>query len=184
MNPQTRVEVLAKRRRRYGKAGTQHQRKLLDQAPEVLGYHRKAAMRALRRAVGARGPWIRTGRPVEYESRLREPWLRPIWRATDHACGRRLVAMRPEWLPAYEPHEGAVPEAVREQRLLASGRTLDRLLEPWRGQGQGRSLTRPGTLLRHQVPIHGSVWEEGQAGWLEVDPVALCGGSVAGQQRC
>ena len=53
-------------------------------------------------------------------------------------------------------------------------------LEPLRGQGAGRSLTRPGTLLRQQIPIRGSVWEEGKAGWLEVDTVALCGGSVAG----
>jgi len=48
-------------------------------------------------------------------------------------------------------------------------------------QGRGRSLTRPGTLLRQQIPIRGSVWEEGKAGWLEVDTVALCGGSVAGE---
>jgi hypothetical protein len=35
-------------------------------------------------------------------------------------------------------------------------------------------------LLRQQIPIRGSLWEEGKAGWLEVDTVALCGGSVAG----
>ena len=181
MHQRTRVEVLAKLRRRYETAGAAHKRKLLDQAQEVLGYHRKAAIRALGQAAVIRGPWIRTGRPVAYEPRLLEPWLRPIWQATDYACGRRLVAMLPEWLPDYEQHEGAVPEAVREQLLQASGRTLDRLLAPWRVQGKGRSLTRPGTLLRHQIPIHGSVWEEGKAGWLEVDTVALCGGSVAGE---
>jgi hypothetical protein len=36
-------------------------------------------------------------------------------------------------------------------------------------------------LLRQQIPIRGSLWEEGKAGWLEVDTVALCGGSVAGE---
>ena len=50
-----------------------------------------------------------------------------------------------------------------------------------RVQGAGRCLTRPGTLLRRQIPIRGNVWEEGTAGWLEVDTVALCGGSVAGE---
>ena len=49
------------------------------------------------------------------------------------------------------------------------------------GLGAGRCLTRPGTLLRQQIPIRGSLWEEGKAGWLEVDTVALCGGSVAGE---
>src|SRR5436309_10818326 len=77
--------------------------------------------------------------------------------------------------------KGGLPGDVREKLLAASGRTLDRLLEPLRGQGAGCSLTRPGTLLRHQIPIRGSVWEEGKAGWMEVDTVALCGGSVAGE---
>jgi len=181
MSKSTRKEVLEKLRRRYGNAGAEHKRKLLDQAVEVLGYHRKSAIRALGRPVVERGPLILSGRPVTYEPSLLVPWLRPIWQATDYACGRRLVAMLPEWIPAYEQHERRLPEEVRDKLLLASGRTRDRLLEPLRAQGRGRSLTRPGTVLRQQIPIRGSVWEEGRAGWLEVDTVALCGGSVAGE---
>src|SRR5712692_1341584 len=181
MSQQTRIEVLEKLRRRYESAGAKHKRKLLDQAQELLGYHRKSAIRALGAPRVVRGPRIITGRPVAYEPGQLLPWLRPIWQATDYACGRRLVAMLPEWIPAYEQHERRMPVEVREKLLAASGRTLDRLLEPLRGQGTGRSLTRPGTLLRQQIPVRGSLWEEGKAGWLEVDTVALCGGSVAGE---
>jgi hypothetical protein len=181
MSQPTRTEVLKKLRRRYESAGAEHKRKLLDQAQELLGYHRKSAIRALRAPVAAWGPRIITGRPVLYQPGVLLRWLRPIWAATDYACGRRLVAMLPEWIPAYEQHERRLPGEAREKLLEASARTLDRLLEPLRGQGAGRSLTRPGTLLRHQIPIRGSVWEEGKAGWLEVDTVALCGGSVAGE---
>jgi hypothetical protein len=181
MSQTTRVEVLKKLRRRYAGAGPEHKRKLLDQAQELLGYHRKSAIRALRAPAVVLGPRIITGRPVTYEPGLLRRWLRPIWAATDYACSSRLVAMLPEWIPAYEQHERRLPGEVRDKLLLASGRTLDRLLEPLRGQGVGRSLTRPGTLLRHQIPIRGSLWEEGKAGWLEVDTVALCGGSVAGE---
>jgi len=181
MSQRTRVEVLTKLRRRYRSAGAQHKGKLLDQAQELLGYHRKAAIRALRAPTVVGGPRIITGRPVLYDPGVLLRWLRPIWAATDYACGRRLVAMLPEWVPAYEQHERRLPGEVREKLLMASGRTLDRLLEPLRGQGAGRALTRPGTLLRQQIPIRGSVWEEGKAGWLEVDTVALCGGSVAGE---
>ena len=181
MKPTTRKDVLKKLRWRYRSAGQEHKRKLLDQAQEILGYHRKAAIRALRAPSVERGPRIITGRPVMYEPVLLLRWLRPIWAATDYACGRRLVAMLPEWVPAYEQHERRIPGEVKEKLLTASGRTLDRLLEPLRVGGAGRSLTRPGTLLRHQIPIRGSVWEEGKAGWLEVDTVALCGGSVAGE---
>jgi len=181
MSQPTRIEVLEKLRRRYGSAGAEHKRKLLDQAQELLGYHRKAAIRAMRLPAVVRGPRIITGRPVKYEPGLLQPWLRQIWKATDYACGLRLAAMLPEWIPAYEQYERSLPGEVREKLLAASGRTLDRLLAPLRARGAGRSLTRPGTLLRHQIPIRGSVWEEGKAGWLEVDTVALCGGSTAGE---
>jgi hypothetical protein len=181
MSQKTRKEVLERLRRRYRTAGLEHKSKLLDQAQELLGYHRKSAVRALGAAPVEPAPWINTGRPVSYDPKVLLPWLRPIWQATDYACGRRLEAMLPEWVPAYEAHERRMPSEAREKLLEASARTLDRLLQPLRWQGQGRSLTRPGTLLRHQIPIRGSVWEEGKAGWLEVDTVALCGGSVAGE---
>jgi hypothetical protein len=181
MKPETREQVIMKLRRRYLSAGLEHKKKLLDQAQDLLGYHRKSAIRALRAVRVVRGPMIIAGRPVTYEPKVLLPILRPIWEATGYACGRRLVAMLPEWLPAYEAHERKVSGEVREKLLAASGRTLDRLLSPLRWHGGGRSLTRPGTLLRQQIPLRGSVWEEDKAGWLEVDTVALCGGSVAGE---
>lgn len=181
MSQTTRQEVLKKLRRRYRSAGAEHKRKLLDQAQELLGYHRKAAIRALGQRPSPTGPRIVTGRPVTYEPGTLLPWLRPIWKATDYACGRRLVAMLPEWIPAYEQYERKLPAEAREKLLQASARTLDRLLQPLRVRRPHRSLTRPGSVLRHQIPIRGSVWEEDKAGWLEVDTVALCGGSTIGE---
>ena len=181
MSQNTRIEVLAKLRQRYKSAGLEHKQKLLNQAQELLGYHRKSAIRALRAPGVERAPRIITGRPVTYESGVLVPTLRKIWKASDFACGVRLEAMLPEWIPAYEEHEKRLIPQVRDKLLSASGRTLDRLLAPLRIEGNGRSLTRPETLLRHQIPIRGSVWEENKAGWLEVDTVALCGGSVAGE---
>ncbi len=64
MNQSTRRQVLEKLRRRYENAGAEHKRKLLDQAVQLLGYHRKAAIRSLRRRAVVRAPWIITGRPV------------------------------------------------------------------------------------------------------------------------
>jgi hypothetical protein len=115
MSKTTRKEVLIKLRRRYQNAGAEHKRKLLDQAQELLGYHRKSAIRSLRTVTVERGPRIITGRPPTYEPTVLLPWLRPIWEATDFACGRRLVAMLPEWIPAYEQHERRLPGEVREK---------------------------------------------------------------------
>lgn len=181
MSQTTRKEVLNKLRRRYRNAGPEHKRKLLDQAQELLGYHRKSAVRALGAPEMEAVPRFITGRPLTYEPERLLPWLKPIWQATDYACGRRLEAMLPEWIPAYEQHERKLPSEVKEKLLRASARTLDRLLQPLRAGGAGRSLTRPGTLLRHKIPIRGSVWDDSKPGWLEVDTVALCGGSTAGE---
>jgi hypothetical protein len=181
MSKGTRKEVLGKLRRRHREAGLEHRRKLIDQAVGLLGYHRKSAIRALGSKEAPRSTWARPGRPARYDPGVLRPWLRPIWQATDYACGRRLEAMLPEWIPAYEGHERSLPVEVRERLLEASARTLDRLLEPLRAEASRRSLTRPGTLLRQQIPVRGSAWEEGKAGWLEVDTVALCGGSASGE---
>ena len=178
MSITTKLQLLAKLRRRYLTAGAKHKSKLIDQAVSLLGYHRKAAIRALNSSA-----LVRTasgGRPREYESRELLPVLRRIWRAADYPCGRRLAAMMPDWIVGYEQYEKSVRAEIKEPLLQASARTLDRLLQPLRAQHRRPSLTRPGSLLRRQIPIRGNLWEGGKAGWLEVDTVALCGGSVAG----
>ena len=179
MCTQTKTEVMSKLRRRYRTAGGRHKKKLIDQAVALLGYHRKAAIRALRTEPVARVGVI-TGRPAEYHAAEVRPVLRAVWSAANYPCGRRLAGMMADWLDGYEQHERNVPASVREQLVAASPRTLDRLLQPLRVEARRPSLTRPGSLLRQEIPIRGSVWEENKAGWLEVDTVALCGGSVAG----
>lgn len=179
MSTQTKDEVMSKLRRRYLSAGREHKRKLIDEAVALLGYHRKAAIRALRSEPVARVGVI-TGRPPEYHAAELRPVLRAVWSAANYPCGRRLAGMMADWLAGFEQHEKKVPAPVREQLLAASPRTLDRLLQPLRVESRRPSLTRPGSLLRQQIPIRGTVWEDNKAGWLEVDTVALCGGSVAG----
>jgi hypothetical protein len=179
MSNQTKTEVMNQLRRRYRTAGRQHKRKLIDEAVGLLGYQRKAAIRALRTEPVAR-VGVMTGRPVAYHAAELRPVLRALWSAANYPCGRRLAGMMADWLAGYEQHEKKVGASVREQLLAASPRTLDRLLRPLRVETRRPSLTRPGSLLRQQIPIRGSLWEENKAGWLEVDTVALCGGSLAG----
>jgi hypothetical protein len=88
--------------------------------------------------------------------------------------------MMDDWLASYEADQKSVSASVREQLVTASPRTLDRLLQPLRVQSRRPGRTRPGSLLRQQIPIRGSVWEDNKPGWLEVDTVALCGGNIAG----
>jgi hypothetical protein len=67
---------------------------------------------------------------------------------------------------------------VRQGLLEASRATLDRLLIPARIEHRRRATTRPGTLLRHQIPIR-TEWTEKKAGFLEMDTVAFTIGLFA-----
>jgi len=180
MSKKTKDEILGRLRRRYGTAGAPHKAKLLDQAVELLGYHRKAAIRALRqpqfKGVVPRVNLV-LGRPKTYWPAKLLPILKPIWFSAFQPCGSRLHALLPEWLPAYERDHRRLDPDLRECLLAASARTLDRLIAPLRVGLARRGGTRPGSLLRQSIPIRGHWTEEGP-GWLEMDTVALCGGAL------
>jgi hypothetical protein len=174
MSTQTKKEVLAKLRLRYAHTGPAYKSKLIDQLVELFGLHRKSAIRALRPA-RPRPPAApaRLGRPVEYRPAQLLPILKPIWLACQQLCGKRLVAALPDWLPFYEDEYRRLDRDTRQQLLSASAATLDRLLQPLRLQHRrAPGGTRPGTLLRHQIPIATTPWEVTRPGFLELDTVA------------
>lgn len=55
MSQKTKQEARTRLRRQYAKAGPNYKRQLLNQAVQLLGYRRKAAIRALR-ALAAPAP--------------------------------------------------------------------------------------------------------------------------------
>lgn len=176
MSQRTRTEVLARQRDRYARAGQAHKTKIINELVELFDYHRKAAIRALQPRPVLAAPFV-IGRPREYDpDRLRAP-LKAIWLAALQPCGVRLKACLPDWLPTYEEDHRRLDADVRRALLAASRATLDRLLIPARIEHRRRATTRPGTLLRHQIPLR-TEWAEEQTGFLEMDTVALCGGTL------
>jgi hypothetical protein len=165
-------------RLRYGRAGLEYRSRLIDEVVELFGYHRKAAIRSLGRQApkGLAAPYV-IGRPREYDPEKLLVVLKPIWLAALQPCGKRLVAALPTWVAAYEQDQRRLDGDVRRSLLSASAATLDRLLRPLRAQHRRRGGTRPGTLLRQEIPIR-TEWAGEGAGYLEIDTVALCGGSL------
>jgi hypothetical protein len=110
--------------------------------------------------------------------------LRVAAEASDWLCGKRLAPFLAELVPALEG-EGllALGDADRAALLSMSAATVDRRLAPFRRQRRpsGRGTTKPGTLLKQQVPVRTyTPWEEERPGFLEVDLVAHCGTTTAG----
>ena len=73
----------------------------------------------------------------------------------------------------------------KEETLLTSmsAATTDRHIEKDRAglTIKGRTTTKPGTLLRSQIPVRTfAEWNENEPGFLEVDLVAHCGCSTKG----
>jgi hypothetical protein len=107
--------------------------------------------------------------------------LKRIWFATDQMCSKKLKAAIPLWLPFYEAEYEPIPPEVWQRLLAASPATLDRLLKPLRSQHpKGRGSTKPGTLLKNQIPVKTHNWDVTQPGFFEADTVAHCGNSLAG----
>ena len=76
---------------------------------------------------------------------------------------------------------GTLPEALRQDLLTISAATLDRRLKPLRvSHPKGLGGTKPGALLKTQIPIRTHHWDETLPGFVEADTVAHCGNSLAG----
>lgn len=173
----SREEQLERWRRRYQGRGPEGRSRLLDELCEAHGYHRKHAIRLLNGAAVPRksppGPGRQYGAIAELVER--------IWTAGEQPCGKRLAPMLSLWLPHYQRRYGKLLPSQRKLTGQVSAATLDRLLAPMRSKHlRGLSGTKPGSLLRQQIPLQGEVWEEHRAGFLEADSVAHCGSSLAG----
>lgn len=182
MSQESRREVLAKMVERYRGRSRQGRSKLLDEVCELCGYGRKYAIKLLGGKVSLAGGGRRRGGPRRRYGEAEKPALKAIWLSAEQPCGKRLKATVPLWLPDYEREQGPLEAELRGRLLQMSAATMDRLLKRCRVSlgSRGRCGTRPGTLLRKQIPIRTEHWEVSGPGWLEADTVAHCGESMAG----
>lgn len=179
----------------YRRARKKTKGMILDQFTESTGYSRCHARSLLRnhgrQVAAAPGvllegdakPMARAPRPAEYGPEVAAP-LKKIWRMLDYIASKRLAAALPEVLPRLEAHkELRVTKAVRAKLLRISPATIDRLLKPERDKLvlKGRGHTKPGTLLKHQIPIRTFAdWDQARPGFLEMDLVGHDGGRTQG----
>lgn len=175
-------ESLARIHGRYRRAGRPHKKLILDEFCATCGYHRKSALRLLNRPLLVGSAGKRPGPKPIYDSAQLLPVLKCIWVMSDQLCSKLLKVALPEWLEHYNDPKAPLTEAVREKLLTISAAQIDRLLRPARlsQPKKGLSATRPGTLLRHQVPTRGGPADTSKPGTVAVDTVAHCDDTTAG----
>jgi hypothetical protein len=183
MSPRTKREYTEAVHLRYKNASRKEKTTILDEYCATCGCHRKHAIRVLKGFKRFTKPKAkRRGRPSVYQSEaIRKP-LKEIWLSANLPCSKRLKAILPIWLPGYVQIFGKLPSEIIKALLTISAPTIDRLLKPIRFHytKRGRSTTKPGTLLRKQIPIKTNQWDESRPGFLEADTVAHCGDSLSG----
>lgn len=181
-------EVALALHRRYRAARRAEKGRLVDEFVAVTGYNRRYAQTLLRQ--GPPGPGARRrrgGRPRVYSAAVIAA-LTVAAEATGWLCGKRLAAALPDLVPALE-REGALRLSGEERSALLemSAATIDRRLAARRREQRprGRATTKPGSLLRSQIPVRTyTPWDEQAPGFVEIDLVAHCGTTTAGEYAC
>ncbi len=182
-----RKAVLASQVAAWPKATKAEKSVILDHLVAVNGWHRDHARKMIRRAAA--------GEPVNRPRASREPVLTyseqavavlaTCWAVLGGPTGKRLQPALAVLIPALLAH-GEIPDdpGVIDQVLAMSAATIDRRLKGHRVglvAGKGTSLTRPGSLLKSQIPLKTwHEWDDTTPGFLEIDLVGHEGGDNNG----
>ena len=166
----------------YKKGRKGEKTRILDIIIEATGYTRKHAIFLLNNPYMAKNK-VRRNKRSKYGYLL--DTLTFVWSTANFLCGKRLKPFMKFLVDSLITHgELKISEDDRALLLSMCASTIDRLLAPKRREYaiKGRSTTKPGTLLKHQIPIRTFAdWNEPSPGFLEIDLVSHCGNSTRGE---
>jgi hypothetical protein len=167
---------------RYHKAGREAKQMMLNEFCLNSGYHRKYAIRLLNGAPPGKQP--------ERRRRERRPRYGPqvlsilaaIWEAAGSSLvgateglAAELDALDSQALPN-DPGDG---EAASGHQCSTNGPRLRAQKSERKRRVYGR--TKPGSLLKHHIPVKTDSWDVTSPGFSEIDLVAHCGNSGEGE---
>jgi hypothetical protein len=204
-----RKAVVKEEAARYHKVTKKEKGKILDEFVKLTGYSRCYSSYVLRMygkkvivdlENGKRtvfiGDDLYNGRGLKIGKRKRKRTyddktlnaLVYLWRESDYLCGKRLKVYLDETIQVLKRfNEFKFDEETEKKLMMISPATIDRLLknEKMKFRLKGRSLTKPGTLLKHQIPIRTFAdWNEKEPGFVEADLVGHDGGDLRGEFLC
>ncbi len=149
---------------------------ILSEFCRVCGYDRKYAITLLHKPPPS-APHRPTApkRPVTYGPHI-EAIVLDVWQQAGFPWSVRLKKIIELWLFWIRKRHNT--DKTTEKLLLAASKnTLDRLLAPHRNRLKKRlyGKTKPGTLLKRDIPVRTDFWNVNEPGWLEIDLVSHSG---------
>lgn len=180
MDLKTKQVIIRQLANQYKKASKKEKGEILTELIRLTGFNRSYARFVLRIPPRVRSRQQRL-KGSKYELIL--PKLKKLWSVSNFACGKILVEAIPNLLKQLLKF-GEIKVLKWEKRLLLqiSATTIDRLLKAERRKLEikGRSGTKPGPLLKHQIPVRiFTPWNEQTPGFVEIDYVSHCGETLA-----
>ena len=171
---------------RYQKASRELKEKILDEFCKVCKYNRKYAISKLNGPPPADKQYslklagIKRRRPKIYSQQAINI-LEKVWESSGYVCGVRLKFIVPLWMPWIEKYFSLTKE-LKKQLLKISARQIDRRLKPYKFKAKKCLYggTKPGSLLKHHIPIKTDHWDVKIPGFTEIDTVSHSGNNADG----
>jgi hypothetical protein len=167
----------------YCAARKKRKSEILDAVVEVSGLTRKGAIKRFR-AMQMREPRAQEGRgrPRTYTPDVIAA-LKEVWEIGSESCGENLHPQISEYIDIQirERKWKHDDVATRKLRTMSAGsvkKYLGRFVRTRRNFG-GRGMTEESSVIS-MVPIRMDGWEKAETGVVQVDTVAHCGDTVAG----
>jgi hypothetical protein len=172
--------IILMRERYARRTGKPARSLLLNEFCETTQFERKHAIKVLGGQRRKPSSNRRGAKPTYTEADI--AILKGIWFIAGQPCGKRLAGEMLElWLLSWEKHHQRIKSAQRKRILTISASHIDRLLAPYRFQSRKRRIGNPSlAALQKEIAVRCEPWQETLPGALEIDTVALCGGSMSG----
>jgi hypothetical protein len=168
---------------RYFKAGKREKGEILDSLERQTGMWRESIMRCFKRkqmdSVYKAKP--KRGRKVYYTKDVDEA-LKEIWEDTNWCCGELLFGAIAENVEIYKRDKCWKHSDETTGKLLAMKlATVKRKVSGWKcdTKHRGISSTTP-SAIKDKIPLFAGSWYDVLPGMGQIDTVAHCGGSLAG----